>query len=83
MTLKHSVPKTFAYKGEIMPILVLALKSIGKDDINAETLDNVYGVLKEHPEEGTWQADIKLAPLWIRKIITKTKEKIKQHEQMD
>lgn len=83
LTLKHSVPKTFAYKGEIMPILVLALKSIGKDDIDDATLDNVYGVLKEHPEDDTWQADVKLAPLWIRNIIMQTKERIKQHEQMD
>lgn len=83
MTLKHSVPKTFAYKGEIMPILVLALKSIGKDDVDDETLDNLYGVLKEHPEDNTWQTDVKLAPSWIRTLITQTKERIRQHEQMD
>lgn len=83
LTLKHRVPKTFAYKGELMPILVLALKSIGKDDVDDETIDNVYGVLKECPEDDTWQADVKLAPLWIRNIITQTKERIKQHEQMD
>ena len=83
LTLKHSVPKTFAYKGEIMPILVLALKSIGKDDVDDATLDNLYGVLKEHPEDDTWQDDVKLAPLWIRNLITQTKERIRQHEQMD
>lgn len=83
LTLKHSVPKTFAYKGEIMPILVLALKSIGKNDVDDETLGIVYGILKEHPEADTWQADVKLAPLWIRNIITQTKKRIKQNEQMD
>lgn len=83
LTLKHSVPRTFAYKGKIMPILVLALKSIGKDDVDDEALDNLYGVLKEHPEDDTWQADVKLAPLWIRNLITQTKERIRQHEQMD
>lgn len=83
LTLKHSVPKTFAYKGEIMPILVLALKSIGKDDINDETLRVVYGVLKEYPEDDTWQTDLKLAPLWVRDIITRIKDAIKQNEQMD
>ena len=66
-----------------MPILVLALKSIGKDDVDDETLDNLYGVLKEHPEDDTWQDDVKLAPLWIRNLITQTKERIRQHEQMD
>jgi hypothetical protein len=83
LTLKHSVPTTFAYKGKIMPILVLALKSIGQHNVNEETIAVVYGVLKQHPEEATWREDIALAPRWIRVIITKTKEKISQNEQMD
>ena len=29
LTFKYGVPTNFAYKGKIMPILVLALKSIG------------------------------------------------------
>ncbi len=83
LTLKHSVPSTFAYKGKIMPILVLALKSIKQYNIYDDTLDVVYGVLKEHPEEDTWCEDIAHAPRWIRNIIISTKEKIKRNEQMD
>jgi hypothetical protein len=83
LTLKHSVPTTFAYKGTVMPILVLALKSIGQSNITEETLAVVYGVLKQHPENATWRYDVALAPRWIRAIITKTKEKISQNEQMD
>jgi hypothetical protein len=83
LTLKHSVPTTFAYKGSVMPILVLALKSIGQSNITDETLAVVYGVLRQHPEETTWCNDVALAPRWIRNIITKTKEKISQNEQMD
>lgn len=82
-TLRHSVPSTFAYKGEVLPILVLALKSIGKSNIDEETLDIVYGVLKEHPEDKTWENDIIRAPRWIRTIIINTKQKILQNEQMD
>lgn len=66
-----------------MPILVLALKSIGKNNVTEDTLDTVYGVLKENPEEETWQEDIKLAPIWIRKIIINTKNRIKNNEQVD
>jgi hypothetical protein len=83
LTLKHSVPTTFAYKGTVMPILVLALKSIGQSNITDETLAVVYGVLRQHHEETTWRDDVALAPRWIRTIITKTKEKISQNEQMD
>lgn len=83
LTLKHSVPSTFAYKGKIMPILVLALKSIKQYNVDDDTLDIVYGVLKENPENDTWHEDIARAPRWIRKIIIETKEKIKRNEQMD
>lgn len=83
LTLKHSVPSTFAYKGKIMPILVLALKSIKQYNIDNETLDIAYGVLKDNPEDDTWLEDIAHAPRWIRKIVIETKEKIKRNEQMD
>ena len=83
LTLKHSVPSTFAYKGKIMPILVLALKSIKQYNIDNEILDIVYGVLKDNPEDDTWHKDIAHAPRWIRKIVIETKEKIKRNEQMD
>ncbi len=83
LTLKHSVPSTFAYKGKIMPILVLALISIKQYNIDHETLDVVYGVLKDNPEDDTWHEDIARAPRWIRKIVIETKEKIKRNEQMD
>ena len=80
---KYGVPTNFAYKGKTMPILVLALKSIGKNNITEETLDTVYGVLKENPEETTWKEDVKLAPIWIRKIIIDTKKRIEKNEQVD
>ena len=34
--LRRSVPKNFAYKGELMPVLVQALKAIGKEDLTDE-----------------------------------------------
>jgi hypothetical protein len=67
----------------MMPILVLALKSIGQSNVSDDTLAVVYGVLQQYPEENTWREDIALAPRWIRSIITTTKEKILQNEQMD
>ena len=33
VTLKHGVPRNFAYKGKLMPELVQALRSIGEDNI--------------------------------------------------
>lgn len=83
LTFKYGVPTNFAYKGKTMPILVLALKSIGQANVTDETLETVYGVLKKNTEENTWESDIKLAPNWIRKILINTKNKIKGNEQVD
>ena len=74
--LKRSVPKNFEYKGEMMPVLVQAMKAIGKDNLTDEHHGIVRKLLTEHPEEKTWQKDMQLAPAWIREIITNLKKKI-------
>lgn len=73
ITFRHRVPSTFAYKGKTMPILVLALQSIGKDNMDDSKLSTIKKVLAEHPEKETWQSDIAHAPAWIRKIVMDTK----------
>ncbi len=83
ITFKHRVPSTFAYKGQVMPILVLALQSIGKDNMDEEKMSAVYNVLMQKPEEETWQSDISHAPAWIRKIIITVKGHLRDNEQMD
>lgn len=80
--LKRSVPKNFEYKGELMPILVQAMKAIGKDNLTDEHVGIIHKLLKEHPEDKTWQDDVQLAPAWIRKIVTTLKKEI-ENEQMD
>lgn len=81
ITLIHASPSAFAYKGKVMPILVLALKSIGKDNIDDETRQDVAGILYKYPETETWQHDIAHAPNWIRRIITETKRRFYEMDQ--
>lgn len=80
--LKRSVPKNFAYKGKMMPVLVAAMKAIGKDNLTDGHIGIVRKLLTEHPEEKTWQTDLLLAPAWVRKTITTIKANIK-NEQVD
>lgn len=72
--LRRSVPKNFAYKGELMPVLVQAMKAIGKDNLTEEHLGQIRRLLAEHPEEQTWQQDIQLAPAWVRKVVSDIKK---------
>lgn len=69
ITLRRSVPKNFAYKGKIMPLLVQALKSIGKDFVTEQNLQTIRALLKNHPEPETMQHDLQLAPGWIQKLL--------------
>ena len=74
--LKRSVPKNFDYKGELMPVLVQALKAIGQNNLTDEHLGIIRKLLTEYPEEKTWQKDVQLAPTWVRKIVTTLKKDI-------
>lgn len=71
VTLKHGVPKNFAYKGKLMPELVQALRSIGEDNITDIVEKRVAQLLSETPEVETMEHDLLLAPVWVRQIIKK------------
>ena len=66
--LKRSVTKNFDYTGELMLLLVQAMKASGKDNLTDEHVGIIRKLLKEHPEDDIWQKDVKLAPAWIRKL---------------
>lgn len=67
--LKHGVPKNFAYKGELMPELVQALRNIGEENITEDIEKRIAQLLTETPEPQTIEHDLLLAPVWIRQII--------------
>lgn len=73
VTLKHGVPKNFAYKGKLMPELVQALRSIGEANITASDEKRISFLLTQNPEESTFEHDLLLAPVWIRQLIMKNK----------
>lgn len=80
--LRRSVPKNFAYKGSLMPVLVQALKALKEENITEEHIGIIRKLLKEYPENSTWEQDIQLAPVWIKKIIINIKRSL-DNEQMD
>ena len=69
VTLKHGVPKNFAYKGKLMPELVQALRNIGEKNITEAVEKRVAQLLSETPETATIEHDLLLTPVWVRKII--------------
>lgn len=66
---KHSsAGKNFAYKSELMMLVVTAMRTIGEENMTEEE----RYVLVEHirnVNDNDFNHDIKLAPAWVRKIL--------------
>lgn len=68
ITFKHTVPKNLAFVNMTAQLATFALKEIGQSNVNEEhleTLKHVFSAINEKSIE----ADYKLMPAWIRKII--------------
>ena len=70
--LKNAAPKNFEYNNDIVGILVQALKSIGKDNVTEEIKAKIPVILAKVPKNKYLDADLRLAPVWIKKLIYST-----------
>lgn len=68
ITFKQTAPKNFAYKGEITPLVVSALKEIGKDRVSNEETMQIQKMLKHEPKDVVL-SDAQIAPRWITNVI--------------
>lgn len=70
---KRTVPKNLKAKGEISSLVIQALKEIGKENVTEQQKEKITGLLKKEKPENL-KYDIRLAPVWIRKIMEQAKE---------
>jgi hypothetical protein len=75
---KHSVPKMFSYKSKTFPMVVLALKEIGEENITEEIISSLKEVLSKEKKQDLIRHDYNLAPQWIRKKLLLLKEQLCQ-----
>lgn len=73
---KHAAPRNFAYKGKTIPLIVQALKELGKANVNEHILSALSSYMEKAPDRDTYTSDILLAPAWIQAIV---KPLIKKH----
>lgn len=71
ITFKRSVPKNFAYKGTVFPLVVFAMKELGKKRIDSSILKQIEDMLLKinDKEQETISHDVNLAPAWIRNLL--------------
>lgn len=68
ITFKHTVPKNLAFVNKTAQLATFALKEIGQNNVNEEHLKHLQKVFSAINEKSI-EADYKLMPAWIRKII--------------
>jgi len=68
ITFKHTHPKSLSFRGKTTPLVVAALKEIGKGKASPGELRKIKDALQSEPEEIAL-SDAYLAPRWITDII--------------
>lgn len=67
--LKRAAPKNFAYSNEMVGVLTQALRSFGEENITDEIKAKIPAILSTVERDKRFEADLKLAPAWIEKLI--------------
>lgn len=68
ITFKKTSPKNLLPKGEISSLAIQALKTIGQNKVDDDTLKKLNVILEKERKENILH-DAKLAPAWINKIL--------------
>ena len=68
ITFKKTSPKNLLANGEISGLVIQALKSIGQNKLEDESLKKLQAILRKEKKENILH-DAKLAPAWINKIL--------------
>lgn len=69
VTFKRCVPKNFACKNELLAILIQAMKSIGQERLTDGHRAVIKGLLMKHLPIESLAADMKTAPIWVRRMV--------------
>jgi hypothetical protein len=68
ITFKKTSPKNLLPKGPISNLAIQALKTIGQNNVDEDTLKKLQTILEKEKKENILH-DAKLAPAWINKIL--------------
>ncbi len=68
ITFKKASPKNLLTKGEISGLAIQALKTVGQNKIDENTIEKIQAILEKEKKENIIH-DAKLSPAWINKIL--------------
>lgn len=67
---KRAAPRNFAYKTDLFPLIVAAMKELGKDKVTDENIAIIKRAISEYGENEDIRQDSLNAPQWIRKRLS-------------
>ena len=63
---KRSVPRNFAYKTDLFPLIVAAMKELGKDGVTDEQVAIIKQDIEKYGSPDEIKYDYSIAPQWIK-----------------
>lgn len=80
ITFKKTSPKNLSVKNKLSNLIIQALRAIGKENINQAHILQIAKIITQSNETENLQKDMIVAPVWIRKIVLKILNDIKNEE---
>jgi len=68
---KNAVQKNFQFKGRLLPLIIIALKDLGENQVTDEIKNKIGELLLESnaEERATMMHDLYLSPVWIKEML--------------
>lgn len=66
ITFKRSVPRNFAYKTDLFPLIVAAMKELGKNGVTDEHISMIKQAIAKYDNIDDIKQDCSYAPQWIK-----------------
>lgn len=71
ISFKKTSPKNLSAKKQLSHLIIQALHSIGKENINQRHTSHIKSLISDSREVSEIQKDMDIAPLWIRDLVLK------------
>ncbi|MDP2059287.1 MAG: DUF6088 family protein [Flavobacteriaceae bacterium] len=68
---KNVVQKNFQFKGQLLPLIIIALKELGESRVTDEIKNKIIKLVTESSaeEKTTMMHDLYLSPVWIKELL--------------
>lgn len=68
---KNAVQKNFQFKGKLLPLIIIALKELGENQVTDDIRNKIFNLISESSvnEKSTMMHDLYLSPVWIKELL--------------